>query len=112
MRLSQNLIDLYQLIIKSALKSFNLFAKTPKTLLILHRVFHSIRFKVNKGWVTAVTLFYVLSSFSRHFRWQITIVLVICQTKHYHCQRIFKNTIANLLEQYSKTIRTIFSTNH
>ncbi|RHA76989.1 hypothetical protein DW921_05600 [Phocaeicola coprophilus] len=24
----------------------------------LHRVFHSIRFKVNKGWSTAVLLFY------------------------------------------------------
>ena len=24
---------------------------------ILHRVFHSIRFKVNKGWTTAVVLF-------------------------------------------------------
>ena len=29
---------------------------------ILHRVFHSIRFKVNKGWTTAVVLFYVLTS--------------------------------------------------
>jgi hypothetical protein len=27
----------------------------------LHRVFHSIRFKVNKGWVTAVTLFLCLT---------------------------------------------------
>ena len=26
--------------------------------LSLHRVFHSIRFKVNKGWTTAVVLFY------------------------------------------------------
>ena len=25
----------------------------------LHRVFHSIRFKVNKGWSTAVLLFFV-----------------------------------------------------
>ena len=24
----------------------------------LHRVFHSIRFKVNKGWVKALTLFF------------------------------------------------------
>ncbi len=28
-----------------------------KLYLSLQRVFHSIRFKVNKGWVTAVTLF-------------------------------------------------------
>jgi hypothetical protein len=28
--------------------------------LYLHRVFHSIRFKVNKDWSTAVLLFYVL----------------------------------------------------
>ena len=28
--------------------------------LSLHRVFHSIRFKVNKGWTTAVVLFYCL----------------------------------------------------
>ena len=35
-------------------KSFGLKEKA----LILHCVFHSIRFKVNKGWVTAVTLFF------------------------------------------------------
>ena len=28
-----------------------------KNFISLHRVFHSIRFKVNKDWVTAVTLF-------------------------------------------------------
>ena len=27
----------------------------------LHRVFHSIRFKVNKGWSTAVLLFFALT---------------------------------------------------
>ena len=26
----------------------------------LHRVFHSIRFKVNKGWSTAVLLFFLI----------------------------------------------------
>ena len=31
-----------------------------KKLVPLHRVFHSIRFKVNKGWVRALTLFFVL----------------------------------------------------
>ena len=32
-------------------------AETQKSV-SLHRVFHSIRFKVNKGWSTAVLLFY------------------------------------------------------
>jgi hypothetical protein len=39
-------------------KSNNFTCKLTKTDVSLHRVFHSIRFKVNKGWVTAVTLFY------------------------------------------------------
>lgn len=29
----------------------------PQVTLSLHRVFHSIRFKVTKGWVKALTLF-------------------------------------------------------
>jgi len=28
-----------------------------KTAVLLHQVFHGIRFKVNKGWVKALTLF-------------------------------------------------------
>ena len=46
-------------------KSYNLKQKGHKSLkyeilcLILQRVFHSIRFKVNKGWSTAVLLFFV-----------------------------------------------------
>ena len=33
-----------------------------KIYLPLHCVFHSIRFKVNKGWVRALTLFYIRTS--------------------------------------------------
>ena len=35
--------------------------KFCEKLIPLHRVFHSIRFKVNKGWSTAVLLFFCLT---------------------------------------------------
>ena len=34
----------------------------PQEYLYLQRVFHGIRFKVNKGWSTAVLLFYLFLS--------------------------------------------------
>jgi len=40
---------------------FQFVCPQPKKAILLHRVFHSIRFKVNKGWVTAVTLFLCLN---------------------------------------------------
>ena len=42
---------------KNSPKTYNFVWKVINKHLTLHRVFHSIRFKVNKGWVTAVTLF-------------------------------------------------------
>ena len=53
-------LDLNQEIAGFDLKKFQIIAKTGCFSLNLQRVFHSIRFKVNKGRSTAVLLFLCL----------------------------------------------------
>ena len=52
-------IDLYQENLLFRVKKEQNTCKALIRSLDLHRVFHSIRFKVNKGWVRALTLFFV-----------------------------------------------------